>query len=152
MNRFAEMEALVRVVETGSFSSAAKLLRIGQPAVSKLIANLEERLAARLLLRSTHGMTPTEAGRAFYESAKRALEAAEEADFVARDEVGTLLGRLRVSAAVTFARIHVIPHLPSFLDQHPAVEIEMLLDDRNVDLIEGGIDVALRMGRSAIRP
>jgi DNA-binding transcriptional LysR family regulator len=146
MNRFSEMEAFVRVIESGSFSSAAKLLRIGQPSVSKLIAQLEERLGVQLLLRSTRGLTPTEAGRSFYDHARRALVAIEDADLAARGVAAALKGRLRISAAVTFARIHVIPHLSSFLAQHPELDIEIVLDDRNVDLIEGGIDIALRMG------
>ena len=66
MNRFASMEAFVRVIETGSFSGAARQLRVGQPAISKTVAQLEERLGVRLLLRSTHGLTPTEAGQSFY--------------------------------------------------------------------------------------
>ena len=146
MNRFASMEAFVRVIETGSFSGAARQLRVGQPAISKTIAQLEERLSVRLLLRSTHGLTPTEAGQSFYEHAKRSIEEADEADQVARGAGTTLSGRLRVCAAVTFARLHVIPRLPIFLAQHPALEIDVVLDDNNVDLIEAGIDVALRMG------
>jgi DNA-binding transcriptional LysR family regulator len=146
MNRFASMEAFVRVIETGSFSGAARQLRVGQPAISKTVAQLEERLGVRLLLRSTHGLTPTEAGQSFYEHAKRSIEEADEADQVARGAGTNLSGRLRVCAAVTFARLHVIPRLPIFLAQHPALEIDVVLDDYNVDLIEGGIDVALRMG------
>jgi DNA-binding transcriptional LysR family regulator len=146
MNRFASMEAFVRVIETGSFSGAARQLRVGQPAISKTVAQLEERLGVRLLLRSTHGLTPTEAGQSFYEHAKRSIEEADEADQVARGAGTTLSGRLRVCAAVTFARLHVIPRLPIFLAQHPALEIDVVLDDNNVDLIEAGIDVALRMG------
>jgi len=146
MNRFASMEAFVRVIETGSFSGAARQLRVGQPAISKTIAQLEERLGVRLLLRSTHGLTPTEAGQSFYEHAKRSIEEADEADQVARGAGTALSGRLRVCAAVTFARLHVIPRLPIFLAQHPALEIDVVLDDHNVDLIEAGIDVALRMG------
>src|ERR1700761_1561252 len=107
MNRFSEMEAFVRVVDTGSFSSAAKQLRVGQPSVSKLVAQLEKRLGVRLLLRSTHGMRPTESGLSFYEHAQRALHAAQEADLAARGAAASLKGRLRISAAVTFARIHV---------------------------------------------
>ena len=146
MNRFASMEAFVRVIETGSFSGAARQLRVGQPAISKTVAQLEERLGVRLLLRSTHGLTPTEAGQSFYEHAKRSIEEADEADQVARGAGTTLSGRLRVCAAVTFARLHVIPRLPIFLAQHPALEIDVVLDDNNVDLIESGIDVGLRMG------
>ena len=84
MDRLAAMAAFVRVVDAGSFSGAAKQLRIGQPAVSKTIAQLEDRLGARLLLRSTHRLTPTEAGRSFYERAKRAIEEADEAELAAR--------------------------------------------------------------------
>ncbi len=146
MNRFAAMEAFVRVVDTGSFSAAARQLGIGQPAVSKAVAQLEVRLGVRLLLRSTHGLAPTESGQNFYEHAKRALEEAEEADLAARGASATLSGRLRICAAVTFARLHVVPHLPAFLDQHPSLDLHVVLDDRNVDLIEAGIDIALRMG------
>jgi DNA-binding transcriptional LysR family regulator len=140
------METFVCVIESGSFSAAARLLDVGQPAVSKSIAQLEERLAVRLLLRSTRGLTPTEAGQAFYERAKRAIEEADEAELAARGSAGALSGRLRVSAAVTFARIHIIPRLPSFLERHPDLNIDIILDDENIDLLEHGIDVALRMG------
>src|SRR5260221_1994831 len=143
----AAMEAFVSVVEAGSFSGAAKQLRIGQPAVSKTIAQLEERLGARLLLRSTHGLTPTEAGRNFYERAKRAIEEADEAELAARGAATTLSGRLRVSAAVTFARIYGMPRVSAFLAEHPALDVDVILDDRNIDLVEQGIDVALRMGQ-----
>jgi DNA-binding transcriptional LysR family regulator len=134
------------VVESGSFSAAARLLNVGQPAVSKSIAQLEERLAVRLLLRSTRGLTPTEAGHAFYERAKRAIEEADEAEFAARGSAGALSGRLRISAAVTFARLHILPRLQTFLDRHPELNIDIVLDDENIDLLEHGIDVALRMG------
>lgn len=140
------MEALVRVIETGSFSGAARQLHVGQPAISKAIAQLEERLGVRLLLRSTHGLTPTEAGQNFYEHAKRSIEEADEADMAARGAAMALTGRLRICAAVTFARLHIVPHLGQFLAEHPSLEVEVVLDDRNVDLIEAGIDVALRMG------
>lgn len=145
MNRLAAMEAFVRVVDTGSFSGAARQLRVGQPAISKAIAQLEERLGVRLLVRSTHGLASTEAGQSFYEHAKRSIEEAEEADLAARGAAAALSGRLRICAAVTFARLHVVPHLVTFLSEHPALDVEVVLDDRNVDLIEAGIDVAFRM-------
>src|SRR5215469_18078321 len=108
MDRLAAMEAFVRVVDAGSFSGAAKQLRVGQPAVSKTIALLEDRLGVRLLLRSTHGLTPTEAGQNFYERAKRSIEEAEEAELAARDAGAGLAGRLRFSSGVTFGRLHII--------------------------------------------
>lgn len=146
MDRFASMETFVCVVEAGSFSAAARLLHVGQPAVSKSIAQLEERLGVRLLLRSTRGLAPTEAGQHYYERAKRSIEEANEAELVARGAGKGLTGKLRVSAAVTFARLHVIPKLQTFLDAHPDLKIDVVLDDAQIDLLEHGIDVALRMG------
>ena len=117
MDRLAAMETFVHVVETGSFSAAAKRLGIGQPAVSKSIAQLEARLAVRLVLRSTRGLTPTEAGLAFFEKARRAIDEANEADDAARGAGAGLSGNLRISAAVTFARMHIIPRLGPFLEK-----------------------------------
>ncbi|HUB49420.1 MAG TPA: LysR family transcriptional regulator [Acetobacteraceae bacterium] len=145
VDRLAAMEAFVRVIDGGSFSSAAKQLHVGQSAVSKTIAQLEDRLGVRLLLRSTHGLTLTEAGRSFYEGAKRAIEEAEEAELVARGAASTLSGRLRVLVAVTFGRLHLMPHLPSFLAEYPALDIDIVLQDGDIDLVGAGIDVALRM-------
>src|SRR6266446_670978 len=149
MDRLAAMEAFVRVVDAGSFSGAAKQLRLGQPAVSKTIAQLEDRLGARLLMRSTHRLMPTEAGRNFYERAKRAIEEVDEAELAARGAAVTLSGRLRVCGPLTFTRLHVMPALSIFLAEHPALDIDVLLDDRDLDLIAAGIDVALLIGRLA---
>lgn len=146
MNRLAAMDAFVRVVDTGSFTGAARQLRVGQPAVSKIIAQLEARVGVRLLLRSSQGLTPTEAGVNFYEHAKRSIEEADAAESKARGAGAALTGRLRIGAAVTFARLHVVPLLAKFLAMHPSLDIEVFLDDRNLDLVEAGIDVALRMG------
>lgn len=146
MDRLAAMETYVSVVEAGSFSGAARRLNLGQPAVSKSIAQLEAHLGTRLLLRSTRGLTPTDAGQRFYEHAKRIIDEANEAEQAVRDSSVSLTGRLRVSAAVTFARLHILPVLNTFLDQHPQLEIDITLDDRNIDLLEEGMDVALRMG------
>jgi DNA-binding transcriptional LysR family regulator len=149
MDRLAAMEAFVLVVDTGSFSAAARRLNVGQPAVSKLVAQLEDRLGVKLLVRTTHGLTATEAGLNYYERARRSIEEADEAELAARGAGSGLTGRLRVCAAVTFARIHLMPRIPEFLARHPDLEMEVVLDDRNVDLVQEGIDVALRMGRLA---
>jgi DNA-binding transcriptional LysR family regulator len=146
MDRMVAMETFITVVDAGSFSAAARRLKLGQPAVSKTVAQLEERLGARLLLRSTRGLSPTDAGQRFYDHALRAIDEAERAEQAARDSSDGLSGRLRISAAVTFARLHVLPALMSFLDQHPNLSIDIILDDRSVDLLEEGVDVALRMG------
>jgi DNA-binding transcriptional LysR family regulator len=152
MDRLAAMEAFVRVVDARSFSGAAKQLHVGQPAVSKTIAQLEDRLGVRLLLRSTHGMTPTEAGRNFYERARRSIEEAEEAELAARGAAAALTGRLRISAPVTFARLQIVPRLPTFFAENPALEIDLVLEDRDIDSIAEGIDVALWVGPFADSP
>ena len=149
MNRLQAMTAFVRVVETGSFSGAARQLGVGQPAVSKTIAQLEERLQVRLLVRSTHALAPTDAGLRFYERARHALQEVDEAELEARGAGAALSGRLRVCAATTFARLMVVPRLPEFLTRHPSLDIDVILDDRVIDLVSEGIDIALRLGTLA---
>jgi DNA-binding transcriptional LysR family regulator len=114
--------------------------------VSKAVVQLEEWLGVSLLMRSTRSVVPTEAGRIFYERAKRTVAEADEAVAAARGSASGLSGTLRVSTSVCFGRLHVIPSLSAFLAEHPDLDIELVLDDRNVDLVNEGIDVALRMG------
>ena len=149
MDRLQAMSAFVRVVETGSFSHAARQIGVGQPAISKTIAQLEDRLQVRLLIRSTHGLSPTDAGIRFYERAKAAIQEADEAELEAKGAGAGLSGRLRVSAATTFARLMLIPQLAEFLAAHPDLEVDVVLDDRVIDLVSEGIDIALRMGELA---
>jgi len=150
MDRYQAMATFVRVVETGSFSAAARLLNVGQPAVSKTIAQLENRLRVSLLIRSTHGLSQTEAGLRFYERAQVAIQEADEAELAARGAGSDLTGRLRVSAATTFARLHIVPHLPRFLEAYPDLDIDVILDDRVIDLVAEGVDLSLRMGDLAV--
>src|SRR6201989_2531140 len=147
MDRLASMETFIRGGETGTFFGGGRHVRVGQPAVSKSVAQLESYLGVKLLTRSTRGLTPTEAGLGYLERARRALEEAAEAELAARGAGAGLKGRLRICAAVTFARIHLIPMLPQFLAQHPELDLEVVLDDRQIDLIQEGIDVGLRMGK-----
>ena len=146
MDRLTALEMFVRVVDTGSFSAVARNQEIGQPAVSKAVVQLEEWLGVSLLMRSTRSVVPTEAGRIFYEHAKRTIEEAHEAVLAARGSAHGLSGKLRVSTSVCFGRLHVIPNLSTFLAEHPDLEIELVLDDRHLDLVNEGIDVSLRMG------
>jgi DNA-binding transcriptional LysR family regulator len=146
MDRHLAMEAFVRVVDTGSFSGAARQMQVGQPAVSKAIAQLEDWLGVRLLLRSTRSLAPTESGQNFYVRAKRALEEAEEAVLAARGAGAGLTGKLRIAASVCFGRLHIMRQLPRFLEKHPELEIEMVLDDHPVNLVKERIDVAFRSG------
>lgn len=147
MQRLAAMQALVTVIDTGSFSAAARQLKVGQPSVSKAVAQLERRLGVPLLLRSSRKLMPTEAGRAFYVHAKRAIEEADEAEASARGANGSLSGTLKFAAPPTFTRLHIIPHLGEFLAKHPSLRVDAVLDDRRTDLIEEGIDIAFRVGR-----
>ncbi|MFT9256851.1 MAG: LysR family transcriptional regulator [Acetobacter sp.] len=149
MDRYQAMATFIRVVDTGSFSAAARQLGVGQPAVSKSIAQLEAHLQVSLLVRSTHGLTPTEAGQSFYERARNAVQEADEAELAAKGAGAGLSGRLRVSAATTFARLHIIPRLPRFLAEHPHLGVEIILDDRMIDLVAEGIDISLRIGALA---
>lgn len=146
MDRFQAMTTFIRVVDTGSFSAAARQMNVGQPAVSKIVAQLEERLGVRLLTRTTRGLSPTEAGQRFYDHAGLSLMEADEADLAARGAGKGLTGQLRISAATTFARLHVVPKLPAFLAEHPDLNLEVILDDRVIDMVREGIDVSLRMG------
>jgi DNA-binding transcriptional LysR family regulator len=146
MDRLAALEIFVRVVDTGSFSAVARHQQIGQPAVSKAVVQLEEWLGVSLLMRSTRSVVPTEAGRIFYERAKRTIEEADEAVRAARGSARGLTGKLRVSTSICFGRLHVIPNLSAFLAEHPDLDIELVLDDRHLDLVNEGIDVSLRMG------
>jgi DNA-binding transcriptional LysR family regulator len=149
MDRLRAIAAFVRVVETGSFSSAARQLGVGQPAVSKTIAQLEEQLQVRLLVRSTHTLAPTDAGLRFYERARHAIQEVDEAELEARGAGAGLSGQLRFSAATTFARLMIVPRLPEFLARHPSLNVDVILDDRVIDLVSEGIDIALRLGTLA---
>jgi DNA-binding transcriptional LysR family regulator len=146
VDRLADMETFVRVIDAGSFSAAAQQMHLGQPAVSKAVSRLEQRLGVRLVLRSTRGLTPTEAGQRYYDEARIVLQKAEQAELAASTAGKSLSGRLRISAPVTFARLHIVPKLEDLLKAHPALDIEVVLSDREVDVIEEGIDVALRLG------
>jgi DNA-binding transcriptional LysR family regulator len=146
VDRLAALEIFVQVVDTGSFSAVARRQRIGQPAISKAVVQLEQWLGVSLLLRSTRSVVPTEAGHIFYERAKRMVEEADEAVMAAQGSANGLSGKLRVSASICFGRLHVIPSLSAFLAEHPDLELELVLDDRYVDLVNEGVDVALRTG------
>ena len=146
MDRLATMEAFVRTVEAGSFSAAARQMRLGQPAISKSIAGLEKRLGVRLLMRSTRGLAPTEAGRHFYHHALRTIDEAREADNAARGVGNGFSGHLRVGAGVTFASLHLVPRIPLFLAKHPGLAIDLVLDDGPIDVIQEGIDTTFRVG------
>ena len=147
MDRLDEFAIFIRIVEEGSLARAAQRLRRSAPAVTRALAALEDRIGVRLIDRTTRRLAPTEAGRALYERARAVVADYEAAAAGARE--APVRGLLRIAAPVQFGRRHVAPLATRFLDSHDGVEIELLLNDRNVDLIEEGIDVAIRIGALA---
>jgi len=146
MDQWTALRTFTQVVESGSLSAAARLLKVGQPAVSRTIATLERHLGSQLLLRTTRRVVVTDAGSRYYESIKPAVEAIEEAEQTLRSTTAGIAGLLRVAAPVTFGRLLVVPSLGPFLDAHPRLRLELVLDDRPVDVLQERIDVALRVG------
>lgn len=146
MDRLLAMHTFVRVVETGSFSAVAKELQTTQSAVSKQIAALEKHLGARLLSRSTRALALTDEGRRYFEHAQRLVAEIGEAEAQVRDGQSRLSGPIRLAAAVGFGRLKLLPLLKSFLRDHPCLEVDLRLHDGFVDLIEHGVDLAVRVG------
>jgi DNA-binding transcriptional LysR family regulator len=145
MDRLAVMALYARVVETGSFSRAAAALGLGQPTASKRIAALEARLGVRLLERSTRRLQPTEAGREFYERCRRLVDEADELESGASRGARSAVGRLRVACPMGFGRLYVVPVVVRFLAAHPEAQIDLVMNDRYVDLAEDGVDLAIRI-------
>jgi DNA-binding transcriptional LysR family regulator len=141
------VRTFVRAVETGSFTAVAAEQGQSQPTVSRRITALEEHLGARLLQRTTRALALTDEGRAYYEQAVALLDAADAAGAAVRPGAGAATGTLRVAAPLAFARLHVMPRLGRFLAAHPALRTDWVLGDRAVDLVEEGVDLAIRIGR-----
>lgn len=146
MDLLLPMRTFVRVVEAQSFTAVAAELNTTQPTVSRQIAALEEHLGARLFTRTTRQLTLTDDGRAFYEHALRALEAVAEAEGAVGRRRGKPAGLLRLATPVVFGRLHVVPRLAAFLARYPEVDIDLVMSDTFADLVEQGIDVAIRVG------
>ena len=149
MDRLAGLDLFIRVVETGSFSKAADDLGIAQPTATKAIAAIEQRLGARLLHRSTRGITPTEVGALYYDKCKRIASEIEEAENLASLLQSGLRGQLRISTSLAFGRRVMVPLVLRYMHEHPGVNIDLGFDDRYVNLVEQGVDLAIRMGRLA---
>lgn len=147
MDRLDAMRTFVRVVETGSFSQAARDLGVGQPKVSKQLAALEARLGTQLLARNSRALAVTLAGQDYYEATVRILQDLETVEERLVEGQSAPSGLVRVTLSPAFGRMLVIPRLPEFRGRFPDVEIEMEVSGRHVDLIEEGIDVAIRIGR-----
>lgn len=149
MDRLQAMEMFVRVVETGSFSKAAREFATTQPTVTKQVAATEARLKVRLLNRNTRGVSLTEAGALYYEKCKVIVREAEEADNVVRMRQTQAQGLLRVGSSVAFGRRVIVPLALDFMREHPQLQVDLSFEDRYTDLVAQGIDVAIRMGKLA---
>ncbi len=149
MDKLRAMQVFVQVVDAGSMSAAAEALDLSGPAVVRSLAALERAVGARLLNRTTRRSSLSDEGREYYERCKRVLAEVEEADAALSARRIEPRGRLRLTAPVTYGRMHVAPVAAEFAAKYPAVEIELLLLDRVVDLVEEGIDAAVRIGHLA---
>jgi DNA-binding transcriptional LysR family regulator len=149
MDTVAGLRLFIRVVETGSFSKASADLGITQPTATKHVAALEQRLGARLLHRSTRGVSATEVGAAYYDKCKLIARELDDADNLAALMQSRVGGTLRISSSVAFGRRVLTPLVLRFMQQHPGLQVDLSFDDRYVNLVEQGIDLAIRMGRLA---
>jgi len=143
MDLLAKMSTFVRVVEAGSLSAAAKQVRISAAAVSRQIASLEHEVGVALLLRTTRRMSVTEAGQGYYERCVRILREVDDAQTIGRGD--QVQGALKISAPVTFGLASVAPRLRTLVSKHPGLRLDLQFDDRMIDLVLEGVDVALRV-------
>jgi len=149
MDRIDGFRIFVRVVETGSFSRAARDLGITQPTVTRHVAALERHLGVRLLNRNTRRLSVTEPGRTYYERGKSLLELFEETQSLAGGRQAPLQGRIRIGTSVAFGRRIVTPLILGFMREYPRLEVDLSFEDTYVDLVDRGLDVAIRMGKLA---
>jgi DNA-binding transcriptional LysR family regulator len=149
MDRLEAMEVFVRIVQAGSFSAVAREMGTTQPTISKQITALETHLGTRLLNRSTRNLSLTEAGTAYYERCKRILEDVKAAEGALGRLQSSLTGVLHVNGAIAMGQIFLTPLVLDFQRMYPELTIELTLNDRYIDLVEEGVDVAVRLGRLA---
>ncbi|PHQ63881.1 MAG: LysR family transcriptional regulator [Sphingobium sp.] len=146
MDRWQAMKIFVRVAETGSFAQAARQLHLSPPVVTRVIAALEDQIGVRLLTRTTRSVKMTEAGSGYFEDCRRILADMADAEAAAAGSHGNPTGTLLVTGSVMFGQIYVLPILLEYLDRFPAVTGRSLFVDRIVNIIEEGVDVAIRIG------
>lgn len=149
MDRLLAMQMFVRVVETGSFSKAAREFATTQPTVTKQVAGIEALLKVRLLNRNTRGASLTESGALYYEKCKSIVHEVEEAESMLRLRQSQAQGLLRIGTSVAFGRRVIVPLTLEFMAKHPQVQVDLSFEDRYTDLVAQGIDVAVRMGKLA---
>ena len=145
MDRMSAMVVFSHVVRAGSFSEAARRLAISKSTVSKQVTALEQRLGAQLLHRTTRKLSLTDTGRSFYERCSQIVREVEEAELAVVHAQATPQGLLRVNAPVSFGQLALAPALSSFLSRHLDLRVELVLDDRRLDAVEGGFDATIRI-------
>ena len=153
MDRFLLMTCFARAVETGSFSAAGRDLGLGQPNVSRYVAALEDHLQTRLLHRSTRKLALTPEGERYYADIRRILDAVDESESSFKNNVEPS-GLLRVACPTALAHAFVLPHVPTFMERYPQLTLDLQLNDRYVDLVNEGTELAIRIGHledSALR-
>jgi len=149
MDRLTSMSVFVKVADLGSFAAAAKELRLSPTMIGKHMRHLEERLGTRLINRSTRRQSLTELGRNYLDHCRHLLEEAEAGDALAEEALRAPRGRLRVAAPIAFGAHSLAPTIVKFMKRYPEVTVELMLNDRMVDLVEEGFDVAIRVGTLA---
>lgn len=149
MDRLGTMEAFVRVADSKSFSEAARRLRSSKSLVSRQVAALEAELGVRLFHRTTRSLTLTEEGRGYYAQVTRILAEIDDANRSVSQAQASPRGKLKLSAPMSFGILHLAPALPDFFARCPEVEIDLSLNDRFVDVVDEGFDLAIRIGRLA---
>lgn len=149
MSKFHEIQAFTQIVESGSITAAAERLDIAKSAVSRRLAELEARLGVELFHRSTRKLTLTDSGRGFYERTVRILSDLEEAEHAVCQSHHELRGPLKIAAPLTFGLLHLGPAINDFIHAHPQIQVEIDFNDRQVDVIQEGFDVAIRIARLA---
>ena len=147
MDRFEAMSILIASVDAGSFSAAGRKLGMPLPTISRKVAELEEHLQTRLLVRTTRKLVLTEAGASYLTASKRILEQVNEAERAAAGEYNTPRGELILTAPVVFGRLHVLPVVSAFLASFPEINVRLVLSDRNVHLVDDHVDLAVRIAR-----
>jgi DNA-binding transcriptional LysR family regulator len=146
LDRFHELSAFVAVVEAGGFTAAARRTGNSQSAVSKAVAALEQRLGVALFNRNTRSVTLTDQGRRYYDRAKPLLDGMDDANSELTSSTHNVSGLIRIAASGTFGRLHILPLIPDLLSLHPGLQIDIVLSDFVRDMVEDGIDLAIRVG------
>lgn len=147
MKMLNEMAVFSQVVESGGFSAAARVLGLNTSAISRHVSRLETHLGGRLLQRTTRSLALTELGRQVYDSCTRMLSTAREIHALAGSYSARPNGVIRITAPVVFGQVWLAPRLPAFLERYPEIDVRLTLVDRSVDLIEEGVDLAIRIAR-----